>query len=519
MFEVLAEDLLGRIGRIRTRGGRVAETPLFLPVINPVTQDIPASWMRSELGAEAVITNAYIALRRRREEALEKGVHGMLNFDGVIMTDSGGYQVLEYGDVEASPEEIAEFQEDIGTDIAVPLDIPTGLSGREKAEESVEHTLTNLRRTLEVLRRRGERRCLWAAPIQGGLHLDLLRLCAEEEKKMGFDLYALGSPTPLMEGYRFDKLFRMIHAARSTIGFGKPLHLFGAGHPMIFPFIVALGVDMFDSASYILYARDDRYMTEHGTIKVDKLDYLPCYCPICSRHDAREFREMEKNERVRKLAMHNLYVCFAELKRIKQAIRDGRLMELLEIRARAHPSLYQGFVEVMRNEELIELMERHTPISSRRGLNLYNGISLRRPRVRIARRRLLENYFSGKRMDSAILLPETLRISAAKAEGLMERHEVLFYGSPYGLIPYTLRYTYPFSQTNYPKTLIIECLDEILEEILRQFRIAGYRRAYIMRARSRHLMRLEEELVRRLRELGVEVEELKDVRQLTARNE
>ncbi|RLG06607.1 MAG: hypothetical protein DRN59_02725, partial [Thaumarchaeota archaeon] len=146
-------------------------------------------------------------------------------------------------------------------------------------------------------------------------------------------------------------------------------------------------------------------------------------------------------------------------------------------------------------------------------------ISLRRPRVRIARRRLLENYFSGKRMDSAILLPETLRISAAKAEGLMERHEVLFYGSPYGLIPYTLRYTYPFSQTNYPKTLIIECLDEILEEILRQFRIAGYRRAYIMRARSRHLMRLEEELVRRLRELGVEVEELKDVRQLTARNE
>ena len=78
LFEVLAEDLLGRIGRIRTRSGRVAETPLFLPVINPVSQIIPASWMRSELKAEAVITNAYIALKRRREEALEKGVHELI---------------------------------------------------------------------------------------------------------------------------------------------------------------------------------------------------------------------------------------------------------------------------------------------------------------------------------------------------------------------------------------------------------------------------------------------------------
>ena len=518
MFEVLAEDLLGRIGRLKIRN-KQAETPLFLPVINPITQSISAKWMKENLRAEAVITNAYIIFKRLREKALEEGVHRILDFDGIIMTDSGGYQVLEYGDVEATPEEIALFEEGIRTDIAVPLDIPTGICGKEKAEETVEKTLKNVEITLNVLKERGVRRALWAAPIQGGIHLDLLQRCAEMEKEMDFDLYALGSPTPLMEGYRFEKLFEMIYTVRKAIGFGRPLHLFGAGHPMIFPFIVALGVDMFDSASYILYARDDRYMTEHGTIKVDKLDYLPCYCPICSKHDAREFREMEKNERVRKLAMHNLYVCFAELKRIKQAIRDGRLMELLEIRARAHPSLYQGFVEVMRNEELIELMERHTPISSRRGLNLYNGISLRRPRVRIARRRLLENYFSGKRMDSAILLPETLRISAAKAEGLMEKNEVLFYGSPYGLIPYTLRYTYPFSQTNYPKTLIIECLDEILEEVLRQFRMAGYRRAYIMRARSRHLMRLEEELVRRLRELGVEVEELKDVRQLTAREE
>ena len=171
MFEILAGDLLGRIGRLRVRD-KVAETPLFLPVINPVTQSISARWMKENLRAEAVITNAYIIFKRLRERALEEGVHGILDFDGIIMTDSGGYQVLEYGDVEAGPEEIALFEEEIGTDIAVPLDIPTGICGREKAEETVEKTLKNVEITLNILRERGIRRALWAAPIQGGTHLD-----------------------------------------------------------------------------------------------------------------------------------------------------------------------------------------------------------------------------------------------------------------------------------------------------------------------------------------------------------
>ncbi len=515
MFEVLTQDHLGRIGRLRTRGGRVAETPLFLPVINPVTQDIPAGWMKENLGAEAVITNAYIILRRLRDEALRRGVHEILGFDGVVMTDSGGYQVLEYGGVEASPEDIAELQEEMGSDIAVPLDIPTGLSSREKAEESVEKTLRNLEITLEFLRKRSVERCLWAAPIQGGIHLELIHYCAGREREMNFDLYALGSPTPLMEGYRFDRLFQMICAARSAVGFGKPLHLFGAGHPMIFPFIVALGVDMFDSASYYLYARDGRYMTETGTIRVEKLDYLPCCCPICSKMGASELKQMPRDERVRLLAMHNLHVCFEEVRKIKQAIRDGRLMELLEQRARSHPSLYQGFIEIIRNEDLLKLMEENAPISGRRGVNLYDDMSLRRPLVRAARRRLLENCLAGRGAGKeALLLPETLKLPLEKASRLPESLDVLFYGSPYGLIPIGLRYTYPFSQTNYPKALIEYNLDELLAEALKQFEAAGYRRAHILKPESRHLERLEERLVKSLSGLGVEVEELEDLSEL-----
>ncbi|MCS7132141.1 MAG: tRNA guanosine(15) transglycosylase TgtA [Aigarchaeota archaeon] len=515
MFEVLVEDLLGRIGRLRTRSGKVVETPVFLPVINPVTQDIPANWMKENLGAEAVITNAYIISKRLREEALSRGVHGLLNFDGAIMTDSGGYQILEYGDVDTTPEDIANLQEDMGSDIAVPLDIPTGMGDRTRAEETVKKTLDNLRKTLETLAKRGERRALWTAPVQGGIHIDLLRECARAELEMEFDLFALGSPTPLMEGYHFGKLFKMLYSVRLTIGFGKPLHLFGAGHPMIFPFIVALGADMFDSASYYLYAKDERYLTETGTLRVDRLDYLPCCCPVCSKTDARELKELEKRERVQKLAMHNLYMCFQELRRIRQAIKDGRLMELLEIRARSHPRLYQGFIELMENDELLNEMKRHTPISSRKGINLYDELSLKRPEVAAAKEKLIENYFGGGRaLRDALLLPSTFDLSIEKAVKLAERLEILFYGTPFGLIPYSLRYSYPFSQTNYPKYLLKECLWNILETSISQISLAGYENVYLLKAKSRHLEDFAKELVGRLRGSGIIVKEIEDLREL-----
>ena len=514
LFEVLAEDLLARIGRLRTRDGKTAETPLFLPVINPVSQEITAAWIKENLGGEAVITNAYIIYKRLRAEALEKGVHGILGFDGIIMTDSGGYQVLEYGDVDVTPEEIANLQEDMESDIAVPLDIPTGISGKKEAEKTVEKTLVNLRKTLEVLEKRGKRKSLWTAPIQGGVHLDLLRRCASEEREMGFDLFALGSPTPLMEGYRFDKLFKMISAVRPIIGFGKPLHLFGAGHPMIFPFIVALGVDMFDSASYYLYAKDDRYMTETGTIRVDKLDYLPCDCPVCSKTTAKELKEMSKEERTRMLAIHNLHVCYREIRRVKQAIKDGRLMELLELRARAHPNLYQGFIEIMKNRNLLELMEKHTPISSRRGMNLYDEISMKRPKAVSARKRLIQNVLSGRKTQKVLLIPETLKISFEKAARLPEQVDVLYYGSPFGLVPLSLRYSYPFSQTNYPRALIERKTEELIEEISEILKRAGCKVAYLVKARSSYLKVFEEKLASKLKEKEIKVEEIIDVREM-----
>jgi 7-cyano-7-deazaguanine tRNA-ribosyltransferase len=124
MFEILKTDLAARIGILHTNHGKV-ETPAFVPVVHPVNQKIPPQKLR-QIGFDLVITNAYITMNRYGNEAIEKGIHNIINFDGSVMTDSGGYQVLEYGKVNVSSDDMATFERKIKTDIAIPLDRPTG---------------------------------------------------------------------------------------------------------------------------------------------------------------------------------------------------------------------------------------------------------------------------------------------------------------------------------------------------------------------------------------------------------
>ena len=93
MFEIKYSDLAGRIGIIHSNHGKI-ETPAFVPVIHPIRQSIPAKKIH-DMGFDLVITNAYITMKRNGDLAREKGIHEIINYDGSVMTDSGGYQVLE----------------------------------------------------------------------------------------------------------------------------------------------------------------------------------------------------------------------------------------------------------------------------------------------------------------------------------------------------------------------------------------------------------------------------------------
>lgn len=446
-FEIIDKDAMGRIGKLETPHGKI-ETPALMPVINPNVELIPAKEM-SRFGADVIITNAYIIYRtpELKDEALRRGVHGLLDVDIPVMTDSGSYQLMVYGDVEISNEEILKFQIDIDSDIIVPLDIPT------PPDADYNTALSDLEVTLEREREavnldRGDR--LLALPIQGSTHMDLRRRFAEESVRLNGDIYAIGGIVPLMDTYRFYDLVRIILEVKSVLPSYAPVHLFGAGHPMIFALAVALGCDLFDSAAYALYAKDDRYLTPYGTKKLEELQYFPCSCPICLEYTPEELRRMDKDERARLLAEHNLWVSFEEIRRIKQAIKENDLFELVECRIRSHPNLLFAWRQI---KEYGWLLEQYDP--SMKHSFLYAGFeSCYRPAVLRHQERVLN-----------VELPDKDEIVISADEGVLAD----FYLRPcFGVVPAEMLESYPAGHAEIPPPELLE--DEALEIAVRGLR-------------------------------------------------
>lgn len=396
MFEVRYTDLAGRIGRLDTPHGAV-ETPAFVPVVHPVRQTLSPQLLK-RMGFEVVITNAYIAYRQYGDDARKRGIHDIIGFDGAVMTDSGGYQVLEYGSVEVGPGTIAQFEKDIKSDIPIPLDKPTGYGLQyEQAKKYVDTTLDNCRETLQVV---GKTDAIWVGPVQGAEHFDLVERSARELDGMGFQFMALGSPVELMEAYEFATLARMIATAKKVVP-AKPIHLFGAGHPLTIPLVIALGCDTFDSASYMLYAKDGRYMHPAGTARLDELTYLPCQCPVCASRSARELRSLGRDERTVQVAKHNLHVLKAEVDATKQAIMDGRLWEYVMQKARAHPKLMEA-VQLLGSSEF-DFISDNTPVFKEKAILLFDAADQHRPEARRFRR--MASAFKSQK-KALVLFPE-----------------------------------------------------------------------------------------------------------------
>jgi len=374
LFEISKTDLAGRIGTLYTNHGKI-ETPAFVPVIHPVKQTIPSKKIQ-DIGFDLVITNAYITRNNYGHEAIKKGIHKIIDFDGGIMTDSGGYQVLEYGDVKVSPPEMANFEKGILTDFAIPLDKPTGFGMPiKKAEAYVKHTLEVSKQTLENSEKNGQ---IWIGPIQGGEHFGLVAKSTKSLIKIGFQMLALGSPVEFMEAYEYRLLAQMIVAAKKQMPHSIPLHLFGAGHPLTIPFAIALGCDTFDSASYMLYAKQSRYITDDGTRYLSDIRVFPCNCEICLKYSPEELRQLDEVNRINELAIHNLYAIKLEVDKVKQAIYEGRLWEYVIKKARAHPKLFE-MIEVM--TENYEFLGLGTPKFKEKAIFLYSKEDQYRPEV------------------------------------------------------------------------------------------------------------------------------------------
>ena len=429
-FEVRDHDAAGRIGRLEVpRAGVTVETPALLPVVNPNVLTVEPSRLRGEFGAEMLITNSYIirSTDRIRDRVLDEGVHEFLGFDGAIMTDSGSFQLAEYGEIDVTTAEILEFQRRIGSDVATPVDVPTPPDAdRDRAERE----LATTERALADAAAADTGEMLVNAPVQGSTFPDLREAAGRHAAGTDLDVFPVGAMVPLLNGYRYDDVVEAVTAAKRGLAPDCPVHLFGAGHPMTLALAVALGCDLFDSAAYALMARDGRYLTVAGTEHLAEMAYFPCSCPVCAEHTPDDLRTGDDDAAERLLAEHNLHVTFEEIRRIKAAIRAGNLLELVDRRARGHPAMLDGYRALL---DAADRLEASDP-ASKDAFFYTSHESARRPEVR-------RHY---DRLDR-LSVPDSLLLSESKPPSTHEYDAVWRVKPPFGPFPRALSETYPLT--------------------------------------------------------------------------
>ncbi|MDI6725172.1 MAG: tRNA guanosine(15) transglycosylase TgtA [Methanobacterium sp.] len=481
-FEIKYKDALGRIGKLKTPHGTV-ETPALMPVIHPGKQTIDVK----RYGADMVITNAYIIYKNEelKNKALKGGVHDLINFNGPIVTDSGSFQLSEYGDIDVDNREIIEFQEKIGTDIGTSLDIPTPpYVKRERAERELEITLKRAEEALNV-----RENLMMNSVVQGSTFPDLRAKCAGIIGKMDFEVYPIGAVVPLLENYKYMDVLDIVMASVQHLPPSRPRHLMGAGHPMVFAFAVAMGCDLFDSAAYILYAQDDRFMMPDGTYKLQNLSQMPCSCEVCANYTPKDLRGMKKEQRMKLIAAHNLNISFAEIRKIKQAIINGSLLELVENRCRSHPYLLDALRGLKKYKNMLEEFDP----AYKKSAFFYSGPeSLNRPEIY----RHLKRLKRLPKKNRLVLLPpfkkpyskniktillnnpeienindlvgELYKIQNSSDAELNDSVQIAVLDYPFGIIPLEVDEVYPLAQNEAPS-----CLDEdskkFIQDTLRDY--------------------------------------------------
>tara|TARA_Y100000768_G_scaffold147007_1_gene109694 strand:+ start:3754 stop:5769 length:2016 start_codon:yes stop_codon:yes gene_type:complete len=467
---------------------------MLLPVVNPNIRTIEPREMWEKYRVDGLITNSYVIWKHDdlSESALENGVHELINFPGVIVTDSGTFQSYVYGDVEVGVEEIINFQRDIGVDIGTMLDVfGRPEMSREEIESAVEITADRAPISLDLA---GDD-LLLNGPIQGGLHDDLRALAGKLMGEVngtngGFTIHPIGGIVPLMENQRYKDLFRILLSAKSTLPPDRPIHLFGCGHPLLFPMSIALGVDIFDSAAYALFARGNRLLTPTGTVRLDEITEWPCNSSELFKWTPEEVRSLDSKEREKVLARHNLEVTQSELARCRESIRNGKIWQLAEERSHSSAQLREAFLWVL--DQLEDPDDGPVGVSSLRmisstnpvrkgGENLVEDIDDRPHILHFKSLLALRWRIPGSWWDGSLSDPKRIVIiegasppwrdsSLHTIVSLLEEipESIILISTPIGLIPYSLEDVSPWSHIDGSDDIWDSPLDEneIFDELI-----------------------------------------------------
>jgi len=354
-FKVVKEldNGLTRAGLLQTSHGLV-ETPVFMPVGTQATVKTMTPEELKDVGAQIILSNTYHLYLRPGHELIAEagGLHRFMNWNGPILTDSGGFQVFSLGDLRKiseegvtfrshidgsshfmSPEKSMEVQRALGSDIAMAFDECAAYPcSEEEAAAAVRRTTIWAERCANV--KMGEHQSIFGI-IQGNVYRHLREQSAREIVALDFPGYAIGG---LSVGEPKELMYQVLDYTVPLIPREKPRYLMGVGSPDCLVEGIRRGIDMFDCVLPTRIARNGTVFTSQGRITVRnaefRKDFSPldnhCSCYTCSHYSKAYIRHLlNVNEvlGIRLTTIHNLHFIISMAKRLRSAILESNFEE------------------------------------------------------------------------------------------------------------------------------------------------------------------------------------------------
>ena len=345
-----------RYGILHTPHGDV-ETTMFMPVGTLATVKGIAPEMLKEMGSQVILANTYHLWLRPGEDIVQKagGLHKFMNYDGPILTDSGGFQVFSLGKTRKikeegvyfksiidgkslflSPEKAIDIQNKLGADIIMSLDECAPYPATyEYMKNSVERTIRWAQRGKDA--HHDQRQALFGI-VQGGEYPELREMCAKALVDMDFPGYSIGGTSV---GEPKDVMYKMVEDAVKWLPENKPRYLMGVGNPIDLIEAAIRGIDMYDCVLPTRVARHGALMTHHGRININnekyKEDFSPidneCDCYTCRNYTRAYLRHLHKADELfgkSLLSIHNVRFLLQLSEDIRKAIQEDRLLDFKE---------------------------------------------------------------------------------------------------------------------------------------------------------------------------------------------
>ncbi|MDO9628562.1 MAG: tRNA guanosine(34) transglycosylase Tgt [Acholeplasmataceae bacterium] len=355
-FEVLhvCKQSGARLGKLTTPHG-VFETPFFMPVGTQATVKTLSVEEVKEVSEGLILGNTYHLWLQPGADLVEEhgGIRGFMQWDGALLTDSGGYQVFSLTEMRKiteegvffkhhkngsslfmSPENSIQIQEKLGADIIMSFDeCPPPYETDDYMQKSVDRTIRWAKRGKDIL---ASDQALFGI-VQGGLNKDIRKYCAEKLIEMDFPGYSIGG---LSVGEKKHEMYEMTHFLNPILPFDKPRYLMGVGSPDDLVENVINGMDMFDCVLPTRIARHGSALTTLGKIVIKNQTYEHDLTPLdpnlqtpISKYTKSYIRHLFKAEEMlgmRLVSYQNLAYLKHLMAEIRTAIKEDRLLDYKE---------------------------------------------------------------------------------------------------------------------------------------------------------------------------------------------